>query len=631
MTSSEVTVTMSVLSSINAIVITSGGTEITAADDIRIKIPSNINAEWLTSGTSLTIVNPATGVVSATASYPDARTMLLDVTTNFASGESLQITTGATFTPVYGASAAAPLQWSVDGGVTYGNANANTNVTVASTVYSGFSSTEFTSSVVGATNTTTINGVAVQYPSVDTGSLLEIVMPANYDISGVSYASDSLGGGSNFSTCTPSGQTVVCTTLQSIAGAGNAAIVLNGIKAAYVGDASTASYTFTHNSPTAIQTISNDIVVPATTVGALSSTNVEPASLSVSAATTATISFTTSAAIPNLGKIVVTFPDGYDVSGANGTTASSLSGLNGTWTASVAGQIVTFTQTGGSSSSAGAKSLTVSGITTPSTTGSTGTYAITTKIAAGNNIETAAAVSADTLVSGENRRHRAPTDATVVTPVTLPILPITPNIQETPVLLPPPPLIIPRKPAGSSATSLQPYFKDSKSHWLGYFIKKLFEMGVISGKTTETFQPDQPLTRAEMVKIALLTFQIKLDSQAKSTFLDVTEADWFAPYLATAQAKGLINGHSDGMFKPNDPVNRAEALKILLSASGLDLGDGQISPFSDVQEADWFAPYVDFAYSKAIVSGKTATTFNPGGTFTRAEMAKIAVLASRLK
>jgi|GEM_PF-5328236 len=456
-------------------------------------------------------------------------------------------------------------------------------------------------------------------------------MPANYDISGVSYASDSLGGGSNFSGCTASGQTVTCTTLQSIAGAGNAGIVLNGIKAAYVADASTASYTFSHNSPTAIQTISNDIVVPATTVGALSSTNVEPASLSVSAATTATISFTTAATIPNLGKIVVTFPDGYNVSGANGTTASSLSGLNGTWTASVAGQIVTFTQTGGSSSSAGAKSLTMSGVTTPSTTGSTGTYAITTKIAAGNNIETAAAVSADTLVSGENRRHRVPTDSTVVNPVTLPILPITPNVQETPVLLPLPTLILPKKPTSSSSTSLQTYFTDSKSHWLGYFIKKLFDMGAISGKTTESFGPDHPLTRAEMVKIALLTFKVKLDAEAKSTFLDVTEADWFAPYLATAQAKGLINGHSDGSFKPNDSVNRAEALKILLIASGLDLGDGQISPFKDIQEADWFAPYVNYAYSKAIISGKTADMFNPSGTLTRAEMAKIAVLASRLE
>jgi|GEM_PF-4100852 len=110
MTSSEVTVTMSVLSGINAIVITSGGTEITAVNDIRIKIPSSVNAEWVTSSTELTIVNPATGVVSGTVSYPDAKTMLLDVTTNFASGESVQITSGASFTPIYGASAAAPLQ-----------------------------------------------------------------------------------------------------------------------------------------------------------------------------------------------------------------------------------------------------------------------------------------------------------------------------------------------------------------------------------------------------------------------------------------------------------------------------------------------------------------------------------------
>jgi hypothetical protein len=155
-------------------------------------------------------------------------------------------------------------------------------------------------------------------------------------------------------------------------------------------------------------------------------------------------------------------------------------------------------------------------------------------------------------------------------------------------------------------------------------------MGIVKGKTAEIFAPEELLTRAEIVKIAILTFKIELKIDAKSSFKDVNVSDWFSAYVAAAESKGIISGYKDGSFKPNDPVNRAEALKILLIASGKDIGEIKTGPFVDILPTAWFAKYVNYAFNKGIVAGKTSTTFSPGDNITRGEIAKISVLASKL-
>lgn len=130
---------------------------------------------------------------------------------------------------------------------------------------------------------------------------------------------------------------------------------------------------------------------------ALTSTNVQPASLVAGSTNTVTISFTTTTTIPNDGRIEVTFPAGFNVSGASGGTCST---MDGTFVTSVVGQIVILTrQADGTGQTAAAETCTVNGIINPTVSGSTGTYTIETSSAVPAQLDVDAAVAADTIVA----------------------------------------------------------------------------------------------------------------------------------------------------------------------------------------------------------------------------------------
>ena len=141
-----------------------------------------------------------------------------------------------------------------------------------------------------------------------------------------------------------------------------------------------------------------DTAAPATdtiTVGALSSTNVEPATLVAGASGTATVTFTTANPIPANGNIKVTFGAAYNVSGAAGGTCTT---QDGTFVTSVASQVVTLTrQNDGASEPAGAQTCTINTIVNPPSAGTTGVYNITTTDTSNVSIDTDAAVTADTI------------------------------------------------------------------------------------------------------------------------------------------------------------------------------------------------------------------------------------------
>lgn len=130
---------------------------------------------------------------------------------------------------------------------------------------------------------------------------------------------------------------------------------------------------------------------------ALTSTNVQPASLVAGSSSTVTISFTTTTTVPADGRVEVIFPNGFDVSGAASGTCST---MDGTFTTSVSGQTVRIVRNGdGTGQTAGAETCTVGSIINPNTAGSTGTYTITTMDNVPSSLDTDAAVTADTITA----------------------------------------------------------------------------------------------------------------------------------------------------------------------------------------------------------------------------------------
>lgn len=176
-------------------------------------------------------------------------------------------------------------------------------------------------------------------------------------------------------------------------------------------------------------------------------------------------------------------------------------------------------------------------------------------------------------------------------------------------------------------------FKDMASHWSKTFADKLKdECSIFGFKNAEgeylwEFRPDEPITRAELVK--MLT-QCKFGdglTEATSDFYDVSESAWYAAAVYKAKKLGWVNGYSDGSFKPNVTVNRAEALKMILLSAFPDADiQGGFSSFSDVSD-QWFKKYIQFAVMKGYVQGYNDGRFGPGNRITRGEAAKIIAMA----
>ena len=142
------------------------------------------------------------------------------------------------------------------------------------------------------------------------------------------------------------------------------------------------------------------------------------------------------------------------------------------------------------------------------------------------------------------------------------------------------------------------------------------------GYTDGTFGPERNMTRAEVTTMfaRLLTEQIEADKTYSSTFNDVPKGYWAANYIGYMQQFGIITGYSDGSFRPDAPVTRAEFAAIASRFEKLTEGS---KSFTDVPETYWAARYINFAATRGWVTGYSDGTFKPENTITRAEVAAV--------
>lgn len=153
-----------------------------------------------------------------------------------------------------------------------------------------------------------------------------------------------------------------------------------------------------------------------------------------------------------------------------------------------------------------------------------------------------------------------------------------------------------------SANGASP-FNDINDHWAKNYIIRLYDLNIVKGRATDQFAPDANVTRAELVKIALTAFDYEIPEKVtQNPFRDVEVQDWYAPYVQAARDTGILQGYIDGTFRPNQAVNRAESLKIILEAAKLSATDADAN-FEDVDKNAWFAKYVAYAKTQNIVAG----------------------------
>ena len=155
----------------------------------------------------------------------------------------------------------------------------------------------------------------------------------------------------------------------------------------------------------------------------------------------------------------------------------------------------------------------------------------------------------------------------------------------------------------------------SADKWYNNAVSTLSRMGVIGGYADGTFRPDAPISRAEFAKIAV-SFTQNTGSATYNYFTDVKTTDWFAPYVTAAKDAGLIEGYSDGSFKPESKITRAEACAIVNRTLGRKPSKAHMKisdriDWPDVQTTDWFYEAImEATNSHTYQMGKRVETWN---------------------
>ena len=174
-------------------------------------------------------------------------------------------------------------------------------------------------------------------------------------------------------------------------------------------------------------------------------------------------------------------------------------------------------------------------------------------------------------------------------------------------------------------------FSDMQDHWAYYDVEYMANEGLVSGVSETEFDPEAKISRAEYVTI--LDRALKLEVQNGESFADVSQDSWYAPYVATAKANGLLTGlpTEDG-FKPEQPVTREEmALFTYNAIQATKCNDEWVktlpdnwASFTDTQSvSDWATDALKYLIQTGIIKGTSETTVSPMENATRAQGAVI--------
>ncbi len=160
-------------------------------------------------------------------------------------------------------------------------------------------------------------------------------------------------------------------------------------------------------------------------------------------------------------------------------------------------------------------------------------------------------------------------------------------------------------------------------HWAENCVQKLVNKNIVSGDPEGTFRPNDNVNRAEFVKMIILALYPELKNYSgNNCYNDVSGTDWFAGFVCAADSKNIVSGYDGGLFMPSRNITRAEATSVLVKSYGLPLNQESTSVFNDVN-VDWQKQYVNTAYNYDLVSGYEDNTFRPDNSLSRAEAAQL--------
>ncbi|WP_081949475.1 S-layer homology domain-containing protein [Paenibacillus durus] len=192
-----------------------------------------------------------------------------------------------------------------------------------------------------------------------------------------------------------------------------------------------------------------------------------------------------------------------------------------------------------------------------------------------------------------------------------------PTVPATPPTAPTTPTA-PAVPTAPTAPATK--LKDIGGHWAAAAINKAVELGFAKGYADGTFRPNQTVNRAEF--ITLLMRAVKHTDTGKALgFKDAGKIPaWSQSFIAQALDAGIIAGYNDNTFRPDQVITRAEMAAMIVRAGGVQVNPKAVLSFADAKDAPkWAVPYIAAIKDAGLVNGIGQNRFAPNQRVTRAE------------
>lgn len=167
------------------------------------------------------------------------------------------------------------------------------------------------------------------------------------------------------------------------------------------------------------------------------------------------------------------------------------------------------------------------------------------------------------------------------------------------------------------------YFIDIENHWAQDSILSVEQKGWMIGTSSAKFSPGTPLTRAQAAVILVRSLGLE-DEIADSDFTDISK-HWAKKEIEIAYDHGIVEGKSSSIFAPDEPITREQMAAMLdrILTNLQPVEDSYNFPFEDIRANDWSYDSVEKMTYHNIFNGYSDGAFHPKDMLDRAQMATL--------
>lgn len=167
-------------------------------------------------------------------------------------------------------------------------------------------------------------------------------------------------------------------------------------------------------------------------------------------------------------------------------------------------------------------------------------------------------------------------------------------------------------------------FDDITNSYAQKEIIRLAKLNIINGKAERTFEPQQPVTRAEFITMIVRLLRLEPVANDIAPFTDVRKGDWYVGWVQAGFNLGIVDGTHLGRFDPRKTISRQEVATIITRAVKLkETANDSYPTFADADNiATWAIPYVTMIEKSKLMIGQ-GNEFRPNDDMTRQETAVV--------